>query len=294
MRPAQQCWPHWSTPGRRSPPVTPNCPPSGELLDPVLQTRGPLELDSATTSDPYQIEQAFRSLRRKGTVMNGHWPVPAGLRKPAVALPVEGVLPSFDGATGWLNSHPLTCGRPAREGRPGQLLDLHLHQLATPAPLRPRVGREVPGPGAGRDRGAHARVPVRTGRRQRPSCREGHADRLPGRDRQRLRDMARVRQPLLAGALLRRRARPSPASPLRRRRVRQSEMVIQQLLVEAGLGDVGQDLVSVDATGIEAAADWATPEITGELHRVRAHRELRIARRRPADKAGRLHRSRRN
>ena len=41
--------------------------------------------------------------------MKGHWPVPAGLHKPAVRLPVEGVLPSFDGATGWLNSPPLTA-----------------------------------------------------------------------------------------------------------------------------------------------------------------------------------------
>jgi hypothetical protein len=38
----------------------------------------------------------------------------------------------------------------------------------------------------------------------------------------------------------------------------QSEMVIQQLLAEAGSSGVGQELVSVDAHGIEAAADWAT------------------------------------
>lgn len=36
----------------------------------------------------------------------------------------------------------------------------------------------------------------------------------------------------------------------------QSERVIQRLLAEAGAGDVGQELVSVDARGIEAAADW--------------------------------------
>ena len=38
----------------------------------------------------------------------------------------------------------------------------------------------------------------------------------------------------------------------------QSEMIIQQLLAEAGSGDVGQELVSVDARGIEAPADWAS------------------------------------
>jgi thiol-disulfide isomerase/thioredoxin len=36
----------------------------------------------------------------------------------------------------------------------------------------------------------------------------------------------------------------------------QSEMILQQLLVEAGGGGIGQDLVSVAATGVEAAADW--------------------------------------
>jgi hypothetical protein len=34
--------------------------------------------------------------------------------------------------------------------------------------------------------------------------------------------------------------------------------VIQQLLAEAGAGGVGQELVSVDARGIEAAADWGS------------------------------------
>jgi thiol-disulfide isomerase/thioredoxin len=36
----------------------------------------------------------------------------------------------------------------------------------------------------------------------------------------------------------------------------QSEMILQQLLTAAGIGGIGQDLVSVDATGVEAAADW--------------------------------------
>jgi len=38
----------------------------------------------------------------------------------------------------------------------------------------------------------------------------------------------------------------------------QSEVVIQQLLAEAGLGDDRHELVSVDARGIEAAADWGS------------------------------------
>jgi thiol-disulfide isomerase/thioredoxin len=36
----------------------------------------------------------------------------------------------------------------------------------------------------------------------------------------------------------------------------QSEMVIQRLLAEAGIGDIGQELVSVEGSGVEAAADW--------------------------------------
>jgi thiol-disulfide isomerase/thioredoxin len=38
----------------------------------------------------------------------------------------------------------------------------------------------------------------------------------------------------------------------------QSEMIIQQLLAEAGNSDIGDELVSVDARGVEAAADWAS------------------------------------
>ena len=42
--------------------------------------------------------------------MKPHWPVPAGLHTASARLPVESRLPSFDGATGWLNSPPLTTG----------------------------------------------------------------------------------------------------------------------------------------------------------------------------------------
>jgi Thioredoxin like C-terminal domain/AhpC/TSA family len=38
----------------------------------------------------------------------------------------------------------------------------------------------------------------------------------------------------------------------------ESEMVIQRLLTEAGQSGVGPDLLSVDASGIEAAADWGS------------------------------------
>ena len=38
----------------------------------------------------------------------------------------------------------------------------------------------------------------------------------------------------------------------------QSEMIIQRLLAEAGAGGIGDDLVSIDARGLEAAADWGS------------------------------------
>jgi hypothetical protein len=42
--------------------------------------------------------------------MTAQWPAPAGLHTSSPQLPVEGRLPSFDGATEWLNSP----GRPGR------------------------------------------------------------------------------------------------------------------------------------------------------------------------------------
>jgi thiol-disulfide isomerase/thioredoxin len=41
--------------------------------------------------------------------MTGLWPMPAGMHTSEVRLPVEGDLASFEGATGWLNSEPLTA-----------------------------------------------------------------------------------------------------------------------------------------------------------------------------------------
>ena len=38
----------------------------------------------------------------------------------------------------------------------------------------------------------------------------------------------------------------------------QSELVIQHLLAEAGIDGIGRDLVSVDARGLETAADWGS------------------------------------
>ena len=72
----------------------------------------------------------------------------------AVAMAVTGGscpsrvrLPGFDGATGWLNSAPLTPADLRGKVVLRRLLDVHVHQLAPDAPLRPRVGGEVRGAG---------------------------------------------------------------------------------------------------------------------------------------------------
>src|SRR6266516_6895222 len=41
--------------------------------------------------------------------MKPPWLMPAGLHTASAQLPVESRLPSFEGATGWLNSPPLTA-----------------------------------------------------------------------------------------------------------------------------------------------------------------------------------------
>lgn len=68
--------------------------------------------------------------------------------------------------------------------------------------------------------------------------------------------MAGVRQPLLARALSDRRARADPAPPVRRGRLRRTELLLRQLLVEAGATDLGEPAPPAEAGGLEAAADW--------------------------------------
>ena len=83
-------------------------------------------------------------------------------------------------------------------------------------------------------------------------------DRLPGRGRQRLRDLGRLRQPLLARALLRRPRRASSATQhFGEGRYEHSERIIQMLL------GVSREPVAVARHGVEAEADWdhlRTPE----------------------------------
>ena len=130
-------------------------------------------------------------------------------------LPAEGYLPGFDGATGWLNSPPLTA-----EDLRGKvvLVDFWtytcINWLRTLGYVR-AWAEKYRDAWAGRRRRPHAGVPVREGRRQRSRGRGGNEGRVPDRTRPRLRGLERIRQPVLAGRLLRRRRGTDPAPPVR-------------------------------------------------------------------------------
>ena len=108
------------------------------------------------------------------------------------------------------------AGGPAREGRRGPVLHLLLHQLAAHRALRQGVGRGVPRRRVGGDRRPLPRVRVRARPGEGPVGPRGDGHRLPGGRRRRLRDLARLRQRVLARPLRRRRAGPDPVPPLRR------------------------------------------------------------------------------
>ena len=105
-----------------------------------------------------------------------------------------------------------------------------MHQLAAPGALRPRLVAGLPGRrpdrrSASTRRSSRSSTTIDGVRRATETAR----DRLPGRGRQRLRDLERVRQPLLAGALLRRsRTASSATSTSARDATSRSERVIQR------------------------------------------------------------------
>ena len=187
-------------------------------------------------------------------------------------------------------------GRPGRESRPRRLLDLYLHQLATPASLSPCLGDEVLRPRTG---GARCHTPE--------FGFESSVDNVSRAVRER-----RIEYPVALDndynvwsafdnhywpALY-----LADAEGLVRHHhfgegeYQQSERIIQHLLAEAGSSDVGHDLVSVDARAAEAPADWAnlsSPEnytgyeragrfaspggaVPGERHTCTAPAELRL------------------
>jgi thiol-disulfide isomerase/thioredoxin len=174
----------------------------------------------------------------------------------AAQLPVEGSLPALDGATGWLNSSPLSA-----EGLRGRVVLVQLwtytctNWLRTLAYIRAWATRYS-------DHGLTV-VGVHT-----PEFDfEHHPDNV-GRAAKDL----QVDYPIAIDSddaiwsAFDNHYWPAlyfvdAQGQIRHHRFgegdsEQSEMVIQRLLMEAGIEGIGQDLVAVDAAGVEAAADW--------------------------------------
>ena len=196
-------------------------------------------------------------------------------------LPLEGHLPGFDGAIGWLNSEPLTPDGAAREGGSRRLLDLHLHQLAADGSLREGLGGEVPRPGPRGDRRAHAGVPVRARGRERPL----------GRAR-RCRSTIRSRSTATTASGRRSRTEYWPALYLA-----DAEGALRYHhfgeghYEESRTGDPGAARASTTSSspsrraGIEAQADWDHARVSGDVRRLRAGRAFRVTRRRRRERA---------
>jgi thiol-disulfide isomerase/thioredoxin len=188
--------------------------------------------------------------------MNLRWPVPAGLHTASVRLPVEGELPSFGGATEWLNSPPLTAA-----GLRGKVVVVDFWTYTCINWLR-----SLPYVRAWAEKyqdhglvviGVH--TPEFAFEHDLENVRRAVADMNIGypvavdNDYAIWRAFGNHYWPALYFA--------DAQGDIRHHHFgegeyQQSEMVIQQLLAAAGSSDIGHELVSVDARGIEAAADW--------------------------------------
>jgi thiol-disulfide isomerase/thioredoxin len=190
--------------------------------------------------------------------MTAHWPVPAGLHTSSAGLPVEGELPSFGGATGWLNSPPLTAS-----GLRGNVVLVNfwtytcinwLRQLPYLRAWAERyagqglvvVGVHTPEFGVEHDADNVSRA-VREMRIDYPVATDN--------DYAVWRAFDNHYWPALYFADAQGHIRHHHFGE---GEYGQSEMVIQQLLAEAGSAGAGHDLVSVEALGAEAPADWDT------------------------------------
>jgi thiol-disulfide isomerase/thioredoxin len=195
--------------------------------------------------------------------MTIRWLTPAGLHMSAAGLPVEGRLPAFDGATEWLNSPPLT---PAELRGKVVLVNFWTYTCINWLRQLPYV-RAWAGKYSG-----HGLVVIGV------STPEFGFEHDLGNVRRAVRDM-RVDYPVAVDndyavwSAFDNHYWPALYFADAQGRIRhhhfgegeyrQSEMVIQQLLAEAGSEGAGRDMVSVEAHGIEAPADWAslrTPE----------------------------------
>jgi thiol-disulfide isomerase/thioredoxin len=189
--------------------------------------------------------------------MNARWRAPAGLHTSSVRLPVEGELPSFGGTTGWLNSPPLTPS-----GLRGKVVLTSFWTYTCINWLR-----QLPYLRAWADKySGHGLVVIGV------HTPEFWFERDAGNVRRAVHEM-RIDYPVATDndygiwGAFGNHYWPALYFADAEGRLRhhyfgegeyqQSEMVIQQLLAEAGSGGAGDELVSVDAQGLEAPADWA-------------------------------------
>jgi thiol-disulfide isomerase/thioredoxin len=188
--------------------------------------------------------------------MTAHWPVPAGLHTASARLPVEGELASFAGATGWLNSPPLTVA-----GLRGNVVLVNFWTYTCINWLR-----QLPYVRAWAEKYKDQGLVV-IGVHTPEFDFEHDLDNV----RREVKDL-RVDYPVAVDndyaiwSAFDNHYWPALYFADAQGQVRhhhfgegeyqQSEMVLQQLLAEAGSADPGHDLVSVDARGAEAAADW--------------------------------------
>src|SRR3954447_16566500 len=194
--------------------------------------------------------------------MKADWLAPARLHRASARLPVEGRLPSFEGATGWLNSPPLT----ADELR-GKVVLVNFWTYTCINWLR-----QLPYVRAWSQKYGELGLVV-LGVHTPEFAFEHDADNV----RRAVKDM-RIDYPVAADndyevwAAFANHFWPALYFADAQGRIRhhhfgegeyqQSEMVLQQLLTEAG-ADPGRALVSPEVRGFEVAADWAslrTPE----------------------------------
>ena len=192
--------------------------------------------------------------------MTAPWPAPRGLHTASARLPIEGDLPSFGGATGWLNSAPLT---PA--GLRGNVVLVNFWTFTCINWLR-----QLPYLRAWTGKYASQGLAV-IGAHTPEFPFEHNVDNV----RRAVRDLG-VSYPVAIDSdyavwrAFRNHYWPALYFADAQGRIRhhhfgegeyeQSEMVIQQLLAEAGSGGTAPEFVPVDARGIEAAADWAELE----------------------------------
>ncbi len=174
----------------------------------------------------------------------------------AVQLPIEGVFPSLAGATGWLNSTPLTAA-----GLRGKVVVIDVWTYTCINWLR-----TLPYVRAWAERYKNQGLVV-IGVHSPEFGFEKNVDNI----RRAAKDM-RVEYPIAIDSdfaiwrALNNEYWPALYIVDALGRIRhhqfgeggyeQSEQIIQQLLAEAGNGGIGHDLVSVDARGAEVAADW--------------------------------------